>query len=415
MQFLSTSNAAIFFMALLVVAGLVSSLVSRKFGAPVLLVFLVLGMLLGEEGPGGIVFSNYPLTYFIGSLALALIMFDGGMRLKMSDFRSNFWPSFSLATAGVIITTAVVGVVVFYALHFGWREALLLGAILASTDAAAVMSLLKGTGLKVPGRVLNTLEIESGTNDPVAIFLTMTVLNLILSGKHTIGWGVLGDLLREGLIGAAGGVLGGYALSWSLNRLRLAENLNPLFVLAGGVLVFGGTAMLGGSGFLAVYVAGVLVGNRPMRSRRGVLMFSESVTMLSQLVMFMALGLLVVPSHLLGYIVPALVVAAALVLVARPLAVWVCLSPFGGRYTADEKNFISWVGLRGAVAIFLASIPKLAGLPHSDLYFNVTFVVVIISLILKGWSIPFLAHQLGIDKPAPRPEGQTPGGGKTKA
>lgn len=399
MQFLSSTNAAVFLMALLVAAGLVSSLVSRKFGAPVLLVFLVLGMLLGEEGPGGITFSNYALTYFIGSMALAVIMFDGGMRLKLADFKSNLWPSLSLATVGVFVTMAVVAVVAIYGLGFGWREAALLGAILASTDAAAVMSLLKGNGTKIPSRLVSTLEIESGTNDPVAIFLTMTLLNLILSGKHHIGWGVAGDLLREGLIGAACGVLGGYALSWALNRLRLAENLNPLFVLSGGLMVFGGTALLGGSGFLAVYIAGVLVGNRPMRSRSGVFMFSESITMLAQLIMFMALGLLVVPSHLLAYIVPALVVALTLVLVARPLAVWLCLSPFGGAYTADEKNFISWVGLRGAVAIFLASIPKLAGLPHADLYFNIAFVVVLISLIVKGWSIPFIARQMGLNKP----------------
>lgn len=401
MQFVTTINIILFFVALLVLAGIVSSLVSRKLGAPLLLVFLGVGMLAGEDGIGGIGFSNFPLTYLIGSLSLAIILFDGGLRLKLEDFKANLWPSLSLATFGVVVTTAVVGGVAMHVFHFSFLEALLLGAILASTDAAAVMSLLRSSGVKIPPRIVHTLEIESGTNDPIAIFLTLTLVGLISAGQSSMGWGVLGMLAQEGLIGGAAGIVGGAGISWLQHRLRLNESLNALFVLAGGILVFSGTALMHGSGFLAVYLAGIAIASKPIRARENVLRFHDSITLLAQIVMFLTLGLLVAPSHLIPYIAPGLIIAITLTFIARPLAVWLCLTPFP-QYSANEKSFISWVGLRGAVAIFLAAIPKLSGLPNAGLYFNVAFFVVLTSLIVKGWSIPFIARYLDVEgKPRP--------------
>lgn len=395
MEFVTPLNVMLFFVSLLVLGGIASTLVSRKFGAPVLLVFLALGMLAGEDGPGGIGFSNFPLMYLIGSLSLAVILFDGGMRLKLEDLKANLWPSLSLATLGVVITTAVVGVVAFNIFDFSWLEAMLLGAILASTDAAAVMSLIRSSGVKIPTRLVHTLEIESGLNDPIAIFMTLTLVKLIAS-PGLMGWGLVATLAQEGLVGAACGIGGGYALSWLLHRLRLSSSLSPLFVLAGAILVFSTASLAHGSGFLAVYLAGVIFSSRPMHARENVLKFHDSITLLAQMVMFVALGLLVAPSHLIPYAVPALVIAVTLTLIARPLAVWLCLLPFPRAYSGDEKNFMSWLGLRGAVAIFLAGMPKLSGLDHAGIYFNVAFFVVLLSLLVKGWSIPTVANFLGL-------------------
>lgn len=383
--------------ALMVLVGIASSLLARRFGAPLLLVFLVLGMLLGEEGPGGFVFDNYRATYTLGSLALALILFDGGLRTQLSRIRGALAPAAMLATVGVLVTTGLTALAAIWMLALSLPQALLLGAIVASTDAAAVFFLLHSNGLHLQRRVGATLEVESGSNDPAAVFLTLLLTGWIASNGAVSPIDMLSRLVLEIGIGALLGALGGRAIAAALNRLALPSGLHPLMTVAGAIALFSLTNLLGGSGFLAAYLAGLVVGNRPVRAFANVLSVQDAATWLAQLVMFLVLGLLVTPSALLVVLLPALGIAAFLMLVARPIAVLLCLLPFG--FSARELGFVSWVGLRGAVGIFLASIPMLVGLPNAALYFNVAFVVVLVSLLVQGWSLAPAAHWLRVALP----------------
>lgn len=385
LESLSHSNIALLTGAVLVLLGIASSLLARRFGAPLLLVFLVLGMLVGEEGPGGIPFSDYRMTYLLGSLALAVILFDGGLRTRVDAVRSALAPAGVLATVGVLFTAGLTGAASVWLLGLGWVEGLLVGAIVASTDAAAVFFLLRAGGLHLQRRVGATLEVESGSNDPAAVFLTMLLVGWI-AAEGAVSVGDFGlHLLQQAGLGIVMGGLGGLAIAGALNRLALPAGLHPVLALAGAVTVFAATNMVGGSGFLAAYLAGLVVGNRPVRAYANVVAVQDASTWLAQMVMFLVLGLLVTPSKLLVVLLPALGVAAFLMFVARPLAVWLCLWPFGFR--RGETMFVSWVGLRGAVGIFLASIPMLVGLPNAEIYFNVAFVVVIVSLLVQGWTL----------------------------
>lgn len=398
--------------AVLVLAGIGSSLIANRFGAPLLLVFLVLGMLLGVDGPGGIGFDDVETTYAIGSLALAVILFDGGLRTRIAHVRNALAPAATLATAGVLITTALTAIAAVWLLEMSYTQGLLLGAIVASTDAAAVFFLLRANGLHLQRRVGATLEIESGSNDPFAVFLTVMLTGWIASDGQVGASSMLISLVMQFGIGTILGVLGGLAIAQSLNRFQLPAGLHPLLAIAGAVALFGFTNLLGGSGFLAVYLAGLVVGNRPVRAFANVLSVNDAATWLAQLVMFLVLGLLVTPTHLLKVLLPALGIAAFLMLVARPVAVVLCLVPFGFR--KRDIAFVSWIGLRGAVGIFLASIPMLAALPHAETYFNVAFVVVLVSLVVQGWTLSFSAHRLGValprrDPPTRRIELDLPG------
>jgi cell volume regulation protein A len=397
MESLDAANWLLLGGAVLVLAGIASSLIAGRFGAPLLLVFLVLGMLLGEDGPGGIEFDDVGFAYTLGSLALAVILFDGGLRTRIAHVRNALGPAALLATAGVVMTTALTGIAAFWLLDLDYVQGLLIGAIVASTDAAAVFFLLRANGLHLQRRVGATLEVESGSNDPVAVFLTVALTGWIASQGATSAASMLLTLVQQLGIGALLGVLGGVAIAHALNRLALPAGLHPLLAVAGAVAVFGFTALLGGSGFLAVYLAGIVVGNRPVRAFANVLSVQDAATWLAQLVMFLVLGLLVTPSRLLDAVLPALGIAAFLMLVARPLSVILCLAPFGFR--KREIAFISWVGLRGAVGIFLASIPLLVGLEQAETYFNVAFVVVLVSLLVQGWTLSFAANRLGVALP----------------
>ncbi|MFZ1882890.1 MAG: potassium/proton antiporter [Rhodoplanes sp.] len=400
MASLDTVSLSILFGAVLVLAGILSSLVALRFGAPLLLVFLILGMLAGESGVGGIRFDDVRLTYLVGSIALALILFDGGLRTRIATFRSVLAPSLVLATLGVLLTAALTAPAVTMMMGYGWTEALLVGAVVASTDAAAVLFLLRARGLRLRSRVAATLEIESGTNDPFAIFLTILLVELLLTGDQP--WAsVAASLAGQGLGGAAIGLVGGRLIVLALNRLALPQGLHAPFVASAALGVFGLGQALHASGFLAVYLAGLMVGNRPTRAHGTVVVFIDAVTWLAQIVMFVLLGLLALPEQLMNYAAPALVVAAVLMLIARPLAVFLCLIPF--RFSWRDKVFISWVGLRGAVGIFLASIPLLVGLAHAQLYFNIAFVVVFISLLVQGWTLAPAARLLRIALPRADP------------
>jgi potassium/hydrogen antiporter len=379
--------------ALLVLAGIMSSLVAMRFGAPLLLVFLLLGMLAGEAGPGGLHFDDVRTTYVVGSIALALILFDGGLRTRFATIRSVLASAATLATAGVLLTAVFTAPVAKYLLGVNWIEALLVGAVVASTDAAAVFFLLHARGLRLRPRVAATLEVESGSNDPFAVLLTILLVEFLAIGEQS--WRhVFAVLAEQAVLGTIIGILGGRAIVAVLNRLGLAQGLHAPFVTISALVIYGLASALHASGFLAVYLAGLVVGNRPTRAHNTVVVFLDAVTWLAQIVMFVLLGLLVWPMRLVDSIWPALAVAATLMFVARPAAVFLCLAPF--RFPWREKAFISWVGLRGAVGIFLASIPLLVGLPHAHLYFDIAFVVVLTSLLIQGWTIAFAARRLHI-------------------
>jgi len=400
---LDTVSLAILLGAVLVLAGILSSLMALRFGAPLLLVFLLIGMAAGEAGPGGIVFDDVRIAYLVGSVALALILFDGGLRTRLSTFRSVLAPSLTLATVGVLLTAVLTAPIAHYALGLGPLESLLVGSVVASTDAAAVFFLVHARGLRLRPRVSATLEIESGTNDPFAIFLTLLLVEILLLGGKS--WPSIAiTLAAKALGGGAIGWAGGRVTAQVLNRVDLPQGLHAPFVMAIALVVFGLAEVLHASGFLAVYVAGLVVGNRPTRAHNTVVVFLDAATWLAQIVMFLLLGLLAWPDRLMSHLVPALAVALALMVFARPVAVFLCLWPF--RFSKREKLFMSWVGLRGAVGVFLASIPLLVGLPNAQLYFDVGFVVVLVSLLVQGWTVAAAARKLHIalprSDPAPR-------------
>jgi cell volume regulation protein A len=400
MESIATANAILLFGSVLVLLGILSSLVAQRFGAPLLLVFLVIGMFAGEDGPGGIAFNDYQLTYVIGSLALAVILFDGGLRTKLGHLRGAVRPALLLATVGVVVTAALTGVVASRILEIPLLHGFLLGTVIASTDAAAVFFLIHAGGLQIRRRIGATIEMESATNDPVAVFLTIVLVQIISlqqAGLDIEPLALLGTPVSHAVIGAVIGLVGGLAASISLNRINLPGGLHPLLVIAVAVVIYALTSVLSGSGFLAVYLAGLVLGNRPLRASASIVTVNDAATWLSQIVMFLVLGLLITPTRLLTYALPAAAVAAFLLFVARPAAVWLCLSGCG--FSVREKLFASWVGLRGAVSIFLAAIPMLADVEHADVFFNVAFVIVLISLLLQGWTLTWTARKLGLALP----------------
>lgn len=396
MASLDSVSIAIFLGAVLVMAGILSSLLALRFGAPLLLVFLLIGMLAGDAGPGQLSFNDVRTAYLVGSVALALILFDGGLRTRFQSIRTVLAPSMVLATIGVLLTALIAAPAAKYALDLNWTEALLVGAVVASTDAAAVFLLVHTQGLRLRPRVGATLEAESGTNDPFAIFLTLMLVEFISLGESSPGH-VVRELLQEGLLGAFVGVIGGQLVVIALNRMALPQGLHAPFVTTAALVIFGVAQISHASGFLAVYLAGIVVGNRPTRAHNSVVTFLDAATWLAQIVMFVLLGLLASPQRLLDSVGASVIVALVLMLVARPLAVLLCLMPF--RFNWREKVFIAWTGLRGAVAIFLASIPMLVGLSKAYLYFDVALVVVVISLLLQGWTLGPAARWLHVALP----------------
>jgi cell volume regulation protein A len=326
-----------------------------------------------------------------------VIIFDGGMRTRRETFRVALWPALSLATAGVVVTAGLVGMCAAWALGLHWLEGMLLGAIVGSTDAAAVFALLRTQGANVQERVGSTLEIESGSNDPMAIFLTVALLGLIAAGRTELDLSVLTAFVMQFGIGAALGLGGGRLLVWLINRLRLITGLYPLLAIAGGLLIFSVTAQLGGSGFLAIYLAGVVLGNSRLQAAQNILRVHDGLAWLSQITMFLILGLLITPSQLPEVALPALGIAAFLIAVARPVAVLLGLLPF--RFPWREQLYIGWVGLRGAVPIVLALFPIMYGVENARLYFNVAFFIVLVSLLLQGWTIAPAARLLRLEVP----------------
>ncbi|QJQ95446.1 MULTISPECIES: potassium/proton antiporter [Halomonadaceae] len=382
-----------FLLALSILASRLSSL----FGLPLLVIFLALGMLAGEQGVLGIRFDDYSMAFIIGHLALALILLDGGLRTRLSTFRAAFKPAMSLATVGVFLTAGITGLIAMWIFNLSLIEGLLIGAIVGSTDAAAVFSMLNGQGVNINERVSATLEIESGTNDPMAIFLTIMLIELLVGDMG----GILDTLLflvQQFGVGMAIGVVGGLLAARLIRWVDLAAGLYALLALALGFCVFGLTSHLGGSGFLAIYLTGLMIGNQPGKHLNFILPVNDGLAWLSQIGLFLVLGLLVNPADLLEYALPASIVGLALIFVARPLAVLISVKPFF-KFRWHEIGFISWVGLRGAVPIVLAIFPVIGGVEDASLYFNAAFAVVLMSLLIQGGTISLMARWMKVEVP----------------
>jgi cell volume regulation protein A len=368
---------------------------SARIGAPLLLLFLLLGMLVGEDGPGRIAFDNFDLAFHIGSIALAIILFAGGLSTPLATVKKGAVPAAALATLGVLLTTALVGAAAIWMLGFPVFEGLLLGAVVSSTDAAATFLVLQQRAIELKGRNKETILVESGINDPTAIFLTTVLVTLVDTDASGLSWSVAHIFVLQLGLGAAAGLIGGYLLARLVGRLHLDAGLNPVFVLSGGLMVFTSTQLAGGSGFLAVYLCGMLFRHLRGRHAERTINFHDGLAWLAQIVLFLMLGLLVTPSTLPAEVWQATVVAVTLMFIARPLATMVCLAPLG--FTLQEQAFVGWVGLRGAVPIFLAIIPVISPGPVTVEFFNTVFIVVIASLVLQGWTVPWLAKRLDLE------------------
>lgn len=396
-----TLNLLLLAGGVLVFVSVLAGMLSSRLGLPFLLVFLLAGMLVGVDGPIGVRFDSAPIAAVVGNAALAMILLEGGISTRRSVVQAGIRPALLLATVGVVITAAIVGAVAMSVMQVDWRFGLLLGAIVGSTDAAAVFSLLRQSGLKLGERVAATLELESGLNDPMAVFLTVALIAVI---QTHAGFGeTVVLLLRQVAFGAGIGLGAAHAVAWVLRRLTITPDhggIVSLVVVASGMAVFAGAGLVEGSGFLAVYLFGLQVREHAPEAAHAASSALDGFAWAAQATMFLLLGLLVAPSRLLDQIGPTLAIAAVLILVARPLAVWLCLAPL--RFTRPERLFVGWVGLRGAVPIVLALFPLMQKVPDSYRFFNVVFAVVLASLLLQGTSLGWVARLLGMVEPEKR-------------
>jgi potassium/hydrogen antiporter len=381
----------------LVLAAAFSSLLAFRFGAPLLLLFLAIGLLSGTDGLG-IEFDNARVAYFVGSIALALILFDSGFGTPMHALKQAAGPALMMATAGVVLTAGIIAVAAHFIMDLDWLHAFLLGAIVGSTDAAAVFFLLRAGNTEIRERIRSTLEIESGSNDPIAIFLTISLVQILAMGETidpaAMSASIITGFLREMIIGGLIGLGGGYLIVRIVEKIDIDRGLLPILVLALSLMVFGVAGFAHGSGFLAVYVAGMVAGNANLRSAAAIKRFQDGLSWLSQIIMFLVLGLYATPSQFIPILIPSVLLALILIFIARPVAAGICLLPF--RFTKAETAFLSWVGLRGAVSILLAMTPVLGGLEQGRLLFNVAFIIVMVSLIVQGWTVLPLARRLGL-------------------
>jgi cell volume regulation protein A len=385
--------------AILILIGVMSSKASAKLGLPVLVLFLFVGMLAGEGGIGGISFDNPGEAHALGTLALAMILYDGGLQTPLSSIKAVWKPATLLATLGVLVTACVTGLAAAWILNLSLLEGLLIGAIIGSTDAAAVFAQLRNAGIHIRKRLKSTLEVESASNDPMAIFLTIGLLEILVNGIP-LGVGLLKLFVLQMGLGAIIGLGVGWVVVQIINRIQLqASGMYPVLVTACGLLAFGLAANLGGSGFLAIFIAGVVVGNSRFVFQHSVFLFHDGLAWLSQITMFVVLGLLIDPKALLDVWLEGLLIATVLIFLARPLAVIPMLLPFG--FSRNEITLISWVGLRGSVPIVLAIFPLIFGLPTAPLIFNVIFFVVLISAIVQGSTLAPVARYLGLAEPPP--------------
>jgi len=386
----------------LILISVTISKFSDKAGIPALLLFIAVGIFAGSEGIGGIYFDDMTLAQNIGIIALIFILFAGGLDTNWNEVKPVIKPATSLATIGVFLTAVFIGLFVSYLLNVSFLWGLLIGSIISSTDAAAVFSIIRSRSISLKGDLKPLLEFESGSNDPMAIFLTIGTIQLLMNPEKGIMDAVLLFILQMS-IGVVLGLTLGKLMVILINRMNFAnEGIYIVFSLAMCVLIFSLTAVIGGSGFLAIYISGVLIGNSSFIHKKGTIRFFDGLAVLSQIAMFLTLGLLVFPSRLMEIIIPGLLISAFLFFVARPLSVYfslIFLKHDFKKYSSKEKFFISWVGLRGAVPIILATFPYIAGVPNADIIFNIVFFVVITSVLLQGWSLTPVAKLLKLDMP----------------
>ena len=383
--------------SVLLLLAITASKASSRLGVPGLLLFIVIGMLAGSDGPGGIPFDNAWQAQSLGVVSLAFILFAGGLETEREKIRPIIWQGLSLSTIGVLITTFLVAGFARMLLKISWPESLLLGAIVSSTDAAAVFSVLRSQNIGLKGHIKPLLELESGSNDPMAVFLTTGLIQLMVHSEYSVARLIPMFILQMG-IGAVAGILIGRVTIALINRLKLqSEGLYPVLTTAVVLLAYGATALLNGNGFLAVYLAGIEIGNGDFIHKRSLIRFHDGLSWLMQIAMFLVLGLLVFPSHLVPVAGVGTLLAVFLILVARPASVF--LSLLFSRMQTREKVLVSWVGLRGAVPIVLATFPLLAGLPDAALYFDLVFFIVLASVLFQGTTIGFVARKLGLEAP----------------
>jgi len=383
--------------AVLLLLSIVASKVASIIRVPALIIFILVGMIAGSEGPGGIEFDDAWAAQFLGVIALAFIIFSGGLHSSWKSVSPVLWTGISLSTIGVFLTAILVGLFVHYFFDFSILTALLLGAIVSSTDAAAVFSVMSPSGTKLKGALKDLLEFESASNDPMAVILTLGFVHLITNPEASI-WSMLFLLIQQMVLGIIIGFVMGKAIVFKVNSLKLDyEGLYPVLTLALVILTYGLTASVGGSGFLAVYIAGLILGGSEFVHKQSLTRFHDGLAWLMQITMFLILGLLVFPSQILPIVVSGILISLFLIFIARPIGVFISL-PFG-KTSFKEKTFISWVGLRGAVPIILATFPLLAGVPKADILFNVVFFIVITSVLIQGTTILLVAKWLGVDAP----------------
>lgn len=384
--------------SLLIIISIIITRITKNLGVPVMLFFIGIGMLAGSEGLGRIYFDDATVAQNIGVIALIFILFSGGLDTKWNTVTPVLKSALSLSTIGVIVTTFSIGTLVHLFFNLPLSVSFLFGAVVSSTDAAAVFSILSFSNLNLKGRVKPLLELESGTNDPMAVFLTISLIEIILAKTNSYSTLFIFFIFQMGL-GFLIGVIGGRGLVFLINKVRFPmEGFYTVFTLAFSILIYSLTSSFKGSGFLAVYVAGVIVSNNEILHKRTIFRFFDGLAWLSQIGMFLTLGLLVYPSKIIPIIPSGLLISFLLIFIARPAGVFTSLA--FSKFTIKEKLLISWIGLRGAVPIVLATFPLLAGIKHSEWIFNVIFFIVLTSTLLQGWSIPWVAKFLKLDAPS---------------
>lgn len=398
-------EVALLVVGTLLLTTVIAGTLTSRFGLPALIGFLGLGMLAGVDGPGGIGFDDYVLTQGVGVACLIFILFSGGMDTSWKSVKDMVRPALVLATFGVMISALVISAAAVLLLDFSTFQGFLLGSVIASTDAAAVFAILRSTGLDMTGKVPALIELESGTNDPMAIFMVGVAL-LFIADPGASPVALIPDFFMQMALGTALGLGIGWLLPELLKR-QAYRNSGLAFVvsIAAALIGYGLADVIGGNGFLAAYVAGLVAGNRTYKARQIIATFQDGLAWLGQVVMFLTLGLLVAPSNLVDVIVPGLGITFILMFVARPLSIFICLLPFR-EFGWREKLFVSWAGLRGAVPIVLATFPMVAGVQGAFTIFNIVFFVVLLSSVIQGPSIKWAARKLNIGMAEPAPESQ---------
>jgi cell volume regulation protein A len=383
--------------ALLLFVSILAGKTSYRLGIPTLLLFLLIGVLAGTEGIGQIDFDDPGLAQTIGIISLNYILFSGGFDTRWKSIRPVIGKGIMLSTVGVVMTAGLVALVVWHFTNFSFLEALLLGAIVSSTDAAAVFSILRSKSVNLKGQIRPTLELESGSNDPMAYFLTVSLISLTQAPDKTL-WSIVPLFFLQFSVGAIMGFGMGKLGQMVINRIKLDyDGLYPVLVLALVILTFSTTQLLSGNGFLAVYICGVFLGNQELIHKKTLIKFFDGIAWLMQIILFLTLGLLVFPSQMIPLIVPGVLISLFLIFVARPIAVMLSLLPFKMHHR--DRLFISWVGLRGAVPIVFATYPMLIGLDKAPIIFNLVFFITVFSVLIQGTSLPLMSKWLHVALP----------------